>query len=384
MRLKTIIAVAAFTIIFSSLLLAASQESSKATVTITPAGKDANQPGFPYSAEVVGNAVFTRAGAGINSYRCGQLNSPDKVVVVEEDPSGWAKVVPPAGSFSWICKQNVTITPAAPDTASVTIQPTRIWAGSMYYDPMYSNELQIKLNIGDKVKLLGEEVGDYYKIVPPAGAYLWVSTQYIKKVGAATTVAGTVPGTAVTEGNPKEKEKLAEYRKLAAKLDAERSKPIAQQNYAEFKTAFEAMSKDTEAGMAAKYAATQLKLIERFEAAAMSSTDNKQQDQTLAELRAKLDSEAQAKMAEVPDMGKYAIIGVIKPSLAYGTTNGMPRRFLVLDDSGKIVSYAQPAASAQGMDLSELYGKKVGIIGAISQDTSSMPLVTFTGVEIPK
>ena len=170
MRLKTIVAVAAFTIICSSLLMAGSQEASKTVVTLTPSGKDANQPGFPYSAEVVGNAVFTRAGAGINSYRCGQLNSPDKVTVVEEDASGWAKITPPAGSFSWICKQNVTINPTAPDTATVTVQPTRIWAGSMYYDPMYSNELQVKLNAGDKVKLLNEEVGNYYKIVPPSGA----------------------------------------------------------------------------------------------------------------------------------------------------------------------------------------------------------------------
>ena len=136
--------------------------------------------------------------------------------------------------------------------------------------------------------------------------------------------------------NAKEKEKLAEYRKLANSLDAERLKPIAQQNYTEFKAAFEAMSKDPEAGRAAKYAAIQLERIERFETAARSSADNKVQDQTLAEQRAKIDTEAQTKMAEVPDMGKYAIIGTIKPSLAYGTTNGIPRRFLVLDDSGKI------------------------------------------------
>ena len=247
MRLQIIIAVAALVVSSSSLLWAVPAEDAKTVVTISSAAQDVNKPGFPYSAEVVGKGVFTRAGAGADSYRCGQLNSPDQVVVMEEDPSGWAKITPPAGSFSWVCKQNVTIEPTTPNTATVTVQPTRLWAGSMYYDPLYCNQLQLKLNTGDKVTLLNEEVGDYYKVVPPTGAFLWVSTQYIKKVGATTTVAGSTPGATVVQ-NPKEKEKLAEYYKVAARLDAERLKPIAEQNYTQLKAEFEALSKDAEAG----------------------------------------------------------------------------------------------------------------------------------------
>lgn len=382
MRLRTILVAAAFGVLCSSLLPAAEPAETKTVVTIAA---PAAQSAFPYTAEVVGTAVFTRAGAGTASYRCGQVNAPDKVTVLEEDPAGWARIEPPAGSFSWICKQNVSIDPAAPGMATVTIQPTRVWAGSMYYDPLNSNELQVKLNAGDKVKLLNEEVGDYYKIVPPAGASLWISTQYIKKLGASTTVAGTTPGAAATPENPKEKEKLAEYRKLATELDAERVKPIPEQNYTALKAAFEALAKDPEAGKAAKYAAIQLERIERFEVAAQSFADLKQQEKALTELRARIDAEAQAKMNEVPDMGKYAIIGVFRPSMAYADRTGSSRRFLILGDNDNIVCYAQPTGNAQYRDFTSFYDKKVGLIGVIGTDpASSLGLVQFTDIELMK
>jgi hypothetical protein len=388
MRLLRIIAVAVLGIASSSLLQAATTAAApKPTVTIAPAMKDANQaPGFPYKAEVVGKAVFTRAGASVDSYRCGQLNSPDSVVVVEEDRSGWAKITPPAGGFSWICKQNVTIDPTAPDTATVSVAPTRVWAGSEYYDPLNSNELQLKLNVGDKVKLLNQESGDYYKIVPPSGAYLWISTQYIKKTGAATTVAGTATTSAAqpTE-TAKEKEKLAEYRKLAAQLDAERAKPLAEQNYAELRTAFDTMAKDPEAGRAGKYAAIQLERMDRFELAAKSVTDVKQQEQALTEQRAKIDAEAQARLSQVPDTGKYAVIGIFKRSLAYGDSAGAPRRYLVVGENGKILCYALATGAAENRDLSQFFDKKVGLVGTIGRDpASSLSLVQFSEVELAK
>lgn len=388
MRLLRIIAVAVLGICTSSHLLAATPEAApKPTVTIAPAAvKDANQATarFPYTAEVVGAKVFVRAGASLSNYMCGQLDAPAKVQVVDEDPSGWAKIVPPAGSFSWICKENVTIDPAAPTTATVSVQPTRVWAGSVYYGPMNSNELQVKLNTGDKVTLMNEEAGDYYKIASPAGAYLWISTQYIKKAGAATTVAGTASSTTTAAvDSPKEKEKLAEYRKLAAQLDAERVKPLAEQNYTELKAAFEAMSKDPEAGMAAKYAAVQLRRVESFDLAAKSVTDVKSQEQSLTETRAKIDAEAQAKLAQVPDTGKYAVIGILKRSLAYGESAGAPRRYLVVGENGKILCYAQATGAAENRDLSQFYDKKVGLVGTISRDpASSLSLVQFTNVEM--
>jgi hypothetical protein len=256
--------------------------------------------------------------------------------------------------------------------------------GSVYYDPLNSNELQVKLNVGDKVKLLNEEVGDYYKVAPPAGAYLWVSTQYIKKTGAATTVAGTAAApTAAAVDNPKEKEKLAEYRKLAAQLDAERAKPLAEQDYTSLKASFEAMAKDTEAGKAAKYADVQLRRLESFELAAKSVTDVKSQEQALTEARAKIDAEAQAKLAQVPDTGRYAVIGILKRSLAYGDSAGAPRRYLVVGENGKILCYAQATGAAENRDLSQFFDKKVGLVGTIGRDpASALGLVQFTEVEI--
>src|SRR4030042_477474 len=92
--------------------------------------------------------------------------------------------------------------------------------------PMHSTTVQMELNKGDKVELMGEEMDDYYKIAPPTGAYLWVLTQYTKPIGAVGEVevivkpktepeaeteleANTVA--VVPAANPIESEKLKEY-----------------------------------------------------------------------------------------------------------------------------------------------------------------------------
>ncbi|HSV27467.1 MAG TPA: hypothetical protein VLH60_06195 [Sedimentisphaerales bacterium] len=381
MRLQIIIAVAAFTIVCPSLLAAATgAEAQIPATTPTPA-----QTVFPYQAEVVGNNVFIRAGAGLTSYRCGQISAPARVVVIGDDPSGWAKIEPPAGSFSWIFRHNVTIDPATPDTATVTVQPTRVWAGSVFHDPLNSNELQLKLNAGDTVRLLGEVVGDYYKIAPPQGAYLWISTEFIRRLDAATTVAGTTPtpGTQPTPPaeNLVEREKLAEYRKLAAELDLERAKPIPQQDYTSLRAAFEALAKDPAAGRAGRFAAIQLERIVSFELAAQSYADIRQKEQALTELRARIDAEAQAKMDAVPDLGRYAVIGIFRPSMVHADRTGAARRFLVMGDGDNILCYAQPTGPAQDRDFSEFHNKKVGLVGAIGPDpASSLPLVQFTDI----
>ena len=71
--------------------------------------EDANAmrvPSFPHLAEITGNDVLVRSGPGTNYYRCGKLHMGDIVKVVTTE-SGWSRIVPPVGCFSWISVQCV-------------------------------------------------------------------------------------------------------------------------------------------------------------------------------------------------------------------------------------------------------------------------------------
>ncbi|MHC4284039.1 MAG: SH3 domain-containing protein [Planctomycetota bacterium] len=147
---------------------------------------DANKPGsssFPYTAEVTEDNAPIRCGSGTHFYICGKLKKGDKVKVVSSQ-FNWSRIVPPPGSFSWISMRYVSIDPDDPTTGIVTAEDIRVYAGSETREPIHSETLQLKLNRGDEVKLIETQTRDYFKIVPPVGAYLWVSTKYTKPFAA--------------------------------------------------------------------------------------------------------------------------------------------------------------------------------------------------------
>ena len=151
---------------------------------------------FPYVAEIVGDDVNIRSGPGTNYYSCGKLNKGDRVEVVSTQ-SGWSRIVPPTGTFSWISMQYVGINLDNPAMGVVTGDGVCVYAGSDYVEPMHSTAEQLRLHRSEKVRLLGEEKDDYCKIAPPTGAYLWVSSMYAKPVGPAgeTPLISTTPPT---------------------------------------------------------------------------------------------------------------------------------------------------------------------------------------------
>jgi len=172
-------------------------------------------PSFPYVAEITGHEVYIRSGPGRNYYQCGRLNKADKVTVVEVQ-SGWSRIVPPAGSFSWISTQYVRVDPDNPGTGIVEGNAVRVYVGSDDMDLMRSIT-KLKLNRGDKVSLLGERKSGYYKIAPPTGDYRWVSTKYtkplIKPLITPPTVVPAPPdtGPVVPTDISVEAERLKEY-----------------------------------------------------------------------------------------------------------------------------------------------------------------------------
>ena len=354
---------------------------------------EAPLPAVPYAAEITGMNINIRSGPGMNFYRCGKLSKPDRVTVVAHK-SGWSKIVPPPGSFSWISKQYVKVDPNNPGIGIVTGDEVRVWAGSEHVEPIHSASLQTKLNIGRTVTMMGEEKSGYYKIVPPKGAYLWVSTQYTKflnpldEVEINTEEPRPVPAmpqpksAVVSPPQPKPvDEMLRKYKELEKQIDEERAKPIAEQDYSSLKEALDHIVKKSGSGKAGRYAKLQLERIECFEMARKAGEKIKEQDEELARLMEQIKEKGRARLAHIRALGRFTVIGKLRPSQIYHLQTG-PTRYLIVDEEGNALCYAQPVNEEKAPDMSLLIGSKVGVIGQlVTEAKSSMPLVIFDQIE---
>jgi len=362
--------------------------ASQPPVTIgTP--KPPETPTGSYVAEAMGDDVFLRSGAGTNFYKCGKLYKSDRIQVVSTQ-QGWACILPPPGCFSWIPMQYVSINLDNPTMGIVTGDHVRIYAGSDFVEPMHSTSEQVKLFRGDTVKLLGEEKDDYYKIAPPQGAYLWVSAEYIRPVatGPGRTSPGQAePGVQISGQGPEaqvqpgtESELLDAYYAIVNQVKAERAKARSQQNYAELKAKLQEIAKNQAAGKAAKYADFTLKQIDRFELVCTVDKEVELQNQERAKVNSKIDEARQARLTQIEDLGKFAIVGKLATSSLYPSTD-QTKRYRILDESGKTICYVAPAAGATGQDLSPLIGKKVGLVGEIqAHEPTARAFIKYTQV----
>ena len=124
-----------YTKLFIIVAIACLASTGFAQVTAAAGAPDeAGDLTFPHFAEITGDNVYVRSGPGTNFYHCGKLNTGDKVKVVGKHFS-WSRVVPPAGSFSWISMQYVTIDPANPKVGNVAGDRVRVYAGSDFVKP---------------------------------------------------------------------------------------------------------------------------------------------------------------------------------------------------------------------------------------------------------
>ena len=341
---------------------------------------------FPYVAEITADNVNIRSGPGTNYYSCGKLSKADRVKVVGSQFS-WSRIVPPAGSFSWISMQYVSIDTDNPAVGIVTGDAVRVYAGSDKVKPMHSTTVQMKLNRGDRVELLGEERGDYYKIVPPAGTYLWVSTEYTEPLGSVGEFPLVVerpreiePDTGVAVPTDIETEKLKEYYALQGQIKAEQAKPIAEQDYADIKKALLDIAEDKEAGKAGRYSALAIERIKRFELAGAVAIELRLQDAQLQQVQQRIDKARARKLAEVQDLGRFAVVGRLQASSIYGPETGL-KHYRIVDDSGKTICYALPSGPASKMDLGRLIDRRVGLLGTVEpHPATGGALVRFTEI----
>ena len=142
-------------------------------------------PAFPWEGEVTGTSVRVRSGAGTDWYATTKLDTGNRVMVVGEE-HGWFRIVPPAGSFSYIDMTDVERQPAARQ-GKVNKDRVSVRAGSSL--AASKSTTQAWINKGQTVEILGEADG-FYKITPPQGAFLYITRQYVKPIagGARSTL----------------------------------------------------------------------------------------------------------------------------------------------------------------------------------------------------
>jgi uncharacterized protein YgiM (DUF1202 family) len=360
------------------------------TLAQEPPAQQTNVRPFPYLAEITGDEVYLRSGPGTNYYDCGKFKNGDVVKVVAAQ-HGWSRITPPTGSFSWISKQYIDFDPNTPTVGTVIGDAVRVYAGSDHVKPLYSTTLQGKLNRQEKVKLLGEEKGGYYKIAPPSFAYLWVSSKFTRPLDEPVPTKTTEPEPAPVLPQPKEPkaltqpqiapiDKLTQYRNLEGQFKEERKKPISRQNYDKLTIALKKLADDKKGGKPARYAQYTLKQIDRCKLAQQVEEKAETQNQQLEEIMKRITNARDKKLAQFPDLGQFDAIGTIMLSAEYSPQEHT-RHYRIVDDTGKTVCYALPVGLAQNLNLKNMLGKKVGIAGNIlPHPQSAGALVEFTKI----
>lgn len=142
---------------------------------------------MPYEGVVVESSPI-RAGAGESFYVVGNVNQGDHVTV-DEVIFGWYKIVSPPETFSYIARQEVQ-RHAADNTGTVTTSRAAIKAAGLG-GPNESYRRQIYLLKDDTVQIVGEE-GEYYKIIPPNGAYVFLPPGSVVPLGQEPRLAAPV------------------------------------------------------------------------------------------------------------------------------------------------------------------------------------------------
>ncbi len=149
----------------------------------------------PFTGIVTQSQTDVRAGAADRFYRVGELDK-GQLVQVHEVLSGWNKIVPPKGVFSYISKAFVD---AKGDGSAgvVNTDASKVTAADLN-GPAGSYRPQVLLNEGAGVQIVAEE-GSHYKIVSPPGAYVYLPPGSVRRALAMEAATAEDPADAPDE-----------------------------------------------------------------------------------------------------------------------------------------------------------------------------------------
>lgn len=121
--------------------------------------------------------VLVRSGPGDTYYPTMRLNQGTELTVVGIHLD-WLKIVPPEGSFCYVAKLYVDRYGDG-SAGRINRDDVNIRAGSDLNDSILTPA--VKLSRGQDVKILGEK-DEYFKIAPPANAYVYVNKKFVTPV----------------------------------------------------------------------------------------------------------------------------------------------------------------------------------------------------------
>ena len=141
------------------------------------ASPDLENAPHKYLGQVTGSNVFVRSGPSETDYQTMKMDRGQQVTVagIKGD---YLKIEPPAGSFSYVAKSYVERFGDG-SSGRVTRDNLRVLAGSSL--TTLKAAPQCTLKAGDVVRILGE-VDEYFKIEPPAAAYVWIHKDYVQPI----------------------------------------------------------------------------------------------------------------------------------------------------------------------------------------------------------
>ena len=372
--------------------------------TTKPAAADTDS-GKGQVGTVTGNNVYVRSGFSTNYYPVTKLNRGDKVRVVNEE-FGWLSIVSPTGTHSLIEKTYVDVL----DDKTGVLNDNGVWirAGSNLDPRRYAR--QVKLNKGMKVKIIGEtKDGAFYKIVPPAGANVWIKADFVDVTGGtervespqAPTIAPVKPGalslkedlpklekSAVTPSltkkaadvaakpaltpaeaiglEPGEKSSI-QINAIEAEIAAENTKPLAQRDYTAAIEKLRPMAEQTNDEVGHLYANARIEQLENQMNLIRSVTRLETMKVEATAKSSSYSRERQALLARIAQARGYQDIvarGEIKVSQVYDGSGARLKRWRLVDPAkNRTVAYIEVAKDSP-IDPVQYYGKYVGIRAA--------------------
>jgi len=383
----------------------------------------------PYVAVVTADDVYIRSGPASIYYPVGKAVKGQEVIVrqVRYGKHNWAMIEPTSRCFSYIAKEfikleepAITATDAAPATTPatnstapsqtttkgiVTGNAVRVRAGSIKVPPANADQVQVQLNDGAVVTIIGEQDG-FYKIVSPPDSYVWISLDFIKQTGPVTeqqlaqsrqqvsqnvansfdsTGSTSSAGTSDTSGPTSLH--YEEYSKLLALFKREQDKPLRERNFEPVITGLDKLIANVEASAVKANAERLRQNVMRADEARMALESSLDQDQKLQLTLATIDTEVQKLIAENAPPSKNEKDSVIKGTVARSavfTADNQNRRYRILDSDGKTIYYA--LSSDKNINLENWVGKYSCMSGEVKYDIfGNVRLLHVSGiVEVPE
>ncbi len=351
-----------------------------------------------FEGEATANDVYVRSGDSANHYTVCKLNAGHRVQVLAERGE-WYEILPPAEAFSLISGDYVDSSDGKRGVVNGT--NVRVRAGSVLNGNKYT--VQTLLGKGSEVSILGKNADGFLRIVPPAGATLWINREYVQRIpdglralegetkanetGVTAPVAGSRSTALAGDSNggtenpgetstkpvvPRMSRSLAQLERTAqvdalAKIDAgvntELAKPVLERRLEPFLAGYQAIAAQDEDEMAQRYA--QARETQLSDMIALLGTVRE-----MRRLEAKSASRRRGFQAERAGIRTVApsapsgldAEGVLRRSALY-PKGSATERFRLVDLSTphqRTVAYVETPANST-IDVEPMIGKYVGV-----------------------